>query len=202
MKKIKYFICLLLMVIGVVGCNGGNNNSNNTNDEEEYYNVYKTPADEFHLNTWIPAPSEAFEITELENNEVNVAYNKSNINNYCFIYTTMKGYLADFKYINITIRGSLDGDAIRNATLRIARDTADLENNIIGADYNLALSPEYTTFTLKIKSTFRTRLDIATVLAIYPDIGKGGFDAQGNLVADEMEIKDVLFSKEIPKGVE
>ena len=113
----------------------------------------------------------------------------------------MKGYLADFSYVNITIRGSLNGTAIRNATLRIARSTDDLENNIIGADYNLALSPEFTTFTLKIKSTFRTRLDLATVLAIYPDIGKGGIDVQGNLVADEMEIRDVWFSKELPAGV-
>lgn len=200
MKKIKYFICLLLMVIGVVGCNN-NNNSSPVNDEGDYYNVYKTPADEFHVNTWIPAPDEAFELTDLENGDLNIRYNKSNANNYCFIYTTMKGYLADFSYVNITIRGSLNGTAIRNATLRIARSTDDLENNIIGADYNLALSPEFTTFTLKIKSTFRTRLDLATVLAIYPDIGKGGIDVQGNLVADEMEIRDVWFSKELPAGV-
>lgn len=200
MKKIKYFICLLLMVIGVVGCNN-NNNSSTVNDEGDYYNVYKTPADEFHVNTWIPAPDEAFELTDLENGDLNIRYNKSNANNYCFIYTTMKGYLADFSYVNITIRGSLNGTAIRNATLRIARSTDDLENNIIGADYNLALSPEFTTFTLKIKSTFRTRLDLATVLAIYPDIGKGGIDVQGNLVADEMEIRDVWFSKELPAGV-
>lgn len=200
MKKIKYFICLLLMVIGVVGCNN-NNNSSPVNDEGDYYNVYKTPADEFHVNTWIPAPDEAFELTDLENGDLNIRYNKSNANNYCFIYTTMKGYLADFSYVNITIRGSLNGTAIRNATLRIARSTDDLENNIIGADYNLALSPEFTTFTLKIKSTFRTRLDLATVLALYPDIGKGGIDVQGNLVADEMEIRDVWFSKELPAGV-
>ena len=200
MKKIKYFICLLLMVIGVVGCNN-NNNSSPVNEEGDYYNVYKTPADEFHVNTWIPAPDEAFELTDLENGDLNIRYNKSNANNYCFIYTTMKGYLADFSYVNITIRGSLNGTAIRNATLRIARSTDDLENNIIGADYNLALSPEFTTFTLKIKSTFRTRLDLATVLAIYPDIGKGGIDVQGNLVADEMEIRDVWFSKELPAGV-
>lgn len=200
MKKIKYFICLLLMVIGVVGCNN-NNNSSPVKDEGDYYNVYKTPADEFHVNTWIPAPDEAFELTDLENGDLNIRYNKSNANNYCFIYTTMKGYLADFSYVNITIRGSLNGTAIRNATLRIARSTDDLENNIIGADYNLALSPEFTTFTLKIKSTFRTRLDLATVLAIYPDIGKGGIDVQGNLVADEMEIRDVWFSKELPAGV-
>ena len=200
MKKIKYFICLLLMVIGVVGCNN-NNNSSPVNDEGDYYNVYKTPADEFHVNTWIPAPDEAFELTDLENGDLNIRYNKSNANNYCFIYTTMKGDLADFSYVNITIRGSLNGTAIRNATLRIARSTDDLENNIIGADYNLALSPEFTTFTLKIKSTFRTRLDLATVLAIYPDIGKGGIDVQGNLVADEMEIRDVWFSKELPAGV-
>lgn len=200
MKKIKYFICLLLMVIGVVGCNN-NNNSSTVNDDGDYYNVYKTPADEFHVNTWIPAPDEAFELTDLENGDLNIRYNKSNANNYCFIYTTMKGYLADFSYVNITIRGSLNGTAIRNATLRIARSTDDLENNIIGADYNLALSPEFTTFTLKIKSTFRTRLDLATVLAIYPDIGKGGIDVQGNLVADEMEIRDVWFSKELPDGV-
>ena len=200
MKKIKYFIVLLLMVVGIVGCNNSNN-STPSNNNEEYNNIYKGSADEFHLDTWIPAPDEAFTLTDLENGDLNIRYNKSNANNYCFLYTTMKGYLADFSYINITIRGSLNGNAIRNATLRIARDTMDLENNIIGADYNLALSPEFTTFTLKIKSTYRTRLDLATVLAIYPDIGKGGIDAQGNLVADEMEIRDVWFSKTLPNGV-
>ena len=201
MKKFIYFICLFLLILCVPSCNNSKKNSNSIEDNEEYNNVYSETAEEFHVSTWIPAPSEAFEITELENNELNVRYNKSIANNYCFIYTTIKGPLADFSYVNITIRGSLSGSAIRNATLRIAKDTMDLENNIIGADYNLALSPEYTTFTLKIKSTFRTRLDLATVLAIYPDIGKGGMDAQGNLVADEMEIKDVWFSTSIPEGV-
>ena len=85
MKKFIYFICLFLLVLCVPSCNNSKKNSNPIEDNEEYNNVYSETAEEFHVSTWIPAPSEAFEITELENNELNVRYNKSIANNYCFI---------------------------------------------------------------------------------------------------------------------
>ena len=198
MKKIiKCFFAFLLM-IGISSCN--NNSNSRVENEGEVYNKYLVGSDEFYLHNWIGAPFEAFDIDETSE-ETRVDYEKSAVDNYSYIYTTMSGDLADFSYVNITIKGSLKGDSIRTVTLRISVDTENLEDNIIGADYNLALSSEYQTFTLKIKGVFRARLDIATVLAIYPDIGKGGYDALGNLYSDTMVVKDVWFSKTIPSGV-
>ena len=197
-KVIKSFFAFLLMV-SIVSCN--KNPSSTSIEEVEVYNKYEEKADEFHLNSWIGAPFEAFEITE-EDDEAWIEYEKSATENYSYVYTTMSGDLADFSYVNITIKGSLKGDSIRTATLRIGVDTEHLEDNIIGADYNLALSSEYQTYSLKIKGVYRARLDIAAALAVYPDIGKGGYDALGNLYADTMVIKDVWFSKSVPEGVE
>ena len=204
MSKLMKCLFAFLLMVGVTACdNGGNTSSSSSSslEENEVYNKYEKEADEFHLKSWIGAPFEAFEITENDNETV-VDYEKSATENYSYVYTTMKGDLADFSYVNITIKGSLKGDSIRTATLRIGVDTEHLEDNIIGADYGLALSNEYQTYSLKIKGVYRARLDIASALAVYPDIGKGGYDALGNLYADTMVIKDVWFSKTLPAGID
>ena len=57
-KVIKSFFAFLLMV-SIVSCN--KNPSSTSIEEVEVYNKYEEKADEFHLNSWIGAPFEAFE---------------------------------------------------------------------------------------------------------------------------------------------
>ena len=114
----------------------------------------------------------------------------TNVEGYNYLGTTLAGRYADFAYINILAKGQLG----KSVTLRLYHSGKEMESyNLLGSDCPVSLDEEFSIHTLKIKSDYRVRMDLATKLCIYPEIGIAG--AYG-----EFYYKDIWFSKEIPEG--
>lgn len=196
MKKHTFLIAFLTLIslFTLTSCSNNSNSSENTNDQAA--NIYKNKVEKFDISTklddWSFTSWQYFTLNQDSDDVLKVKYNKSLDNSYGFVYTTLDGDFADFKYINIKVKGTV-GETL---TIRLLNDLSDSENNLLGSEVSLPLQEEYSSYTLKVKTTYQTRLDIAKYFAIIPDIGRQ------DDTTDYFYIQDISFSKELLDGYE
>lgn len=141
--------------------------------------------------TWFPSDSNLFDITYGEEG-TRFAYEKTYGQDYTFIHASISGPLADFVYFTIKAKGDLG----KSVTARIVTDETDSENsNLVGTSATMPLTEEFTLLSVKVKDTYRTRLDLATAVQLYPEIGLSGTDASGTFT-----LQEAFFSTELPAG--
>lgn len=182
-KKIVNIIILFLSIVLLISCMP----SENQNDLG--INHYRGNQQDLYLNDW-EYDINAFRFLREEQGVEIYEMNKSFGLEYAGLNTGVSGYLGDFYYINIRLRFESFGHTMR---IRILQDIEYGEDNMIGADYDFAVSDEMQTYTLKIKSTFRPRLDVANYVALLPNASRSGLEYY-----DTMHLESVWFSMEMP----
>lgn len=199
--KMKKILCALIIILGMVGCD--NTSSSGNGEPQEYVNKYSTKADRFDISldseNWYISSWQDLQ-TSYSNGELTTKYHKSGDSGYADIYANIEGKFADFSYINIKAKAETKGDT--NITIGLYNDNAKKEEefdsfgNLMGSDVNLTLSDEYSYYTLKIKGTYRYRIDLAKAISITPNKG----------ITDDSEssftIAELFFSTTIPEGYE
>lgn len=192
MKK-KLFLSFIVALL-LSGCASSNDNTKTYDpykDREEVNNHYTGDGEDFHLKGWYPVDHGLIEVEEGEE-ETKVSYSKGVNYEYTHLFTSVMGRFADFTYINILAKGT-PGKGI---TFRLVYDNVDLEkSNCLGNDTSFSLNEQYSIHTLKVKGTYKNRMDLLTKVCIFPEIGLSGINVTG-----EFYFKDVWFSKEIPEG--
>lgn len=165
------------------------NHTYNPYAESTAVNVYDNSGQDMHLTRFASDNMQIVSRPVLqEDSSYKVTYN--NVSGYNYVGTGVSGRMADFAYINVLAKGT-PGKTI---ALRIFHSGIELENhNLLGNDVSFSLENDFTIHTLRIKSDYRSRLDLATRVCIYPEIGVA--DAYG-----EFYYKDVWFSDDIPEN--
>ena len=192
MKKIS--LLLIASSLLLTGCNQVSKHYDPYKiEDEEFANVYEGGKEDFHVHSWYESEAGAIDINENEDTGVVKVNYRKNVNfEYAHIYTTVLGPLADFTYVNFRAKGTPG----KSVAIRVCYDPEDLEtSNVLGNDVSFSLTEEYQTHTLKVKSIYRTRLDLAKRICIFPEIGQAG-----SSIRDAFTFEDFYFSKEIPEG--
>ncbi len=155
----------------------------------EQLNTYSGNGKDFHLSKFYPTAENCFDVTQ-KNSTYNVKYVM--YEPYAYIYTEAIGMLADFNYINIRAKGTIG----RSLTIRCYYGDGEEEaNNCLGKDVSFPLDDSYGVHSLKMKGTYKTRLDLLKRIALYPEIGLSGVSVTG-----QFTFTDVWFSKTQPSG--
>ncbi len=199
MEKNKVFI--LLSSLMLVAC------SSNTQTPSKAYdpyadrygedagiiqNTYTGDKKDFYLDGFYGSDAGGVITTIREDNDVyHILYDKSTSTNYANVATTVIGRLSDFTYLNIHAKGNL-GQPI---SIRAWYDDNDnYQSNIFGVDNYISLRGEYKTYSLKVKKTYQTYMDLLCGVAIYPEIGQA---SNGEFYFDK-----VWFSTTLPENAE
>jgi len=187
----KKSLVLLLSSLLLISCSGQTSGYNpySSRADEDISNRYEKPADEFHLSHWYPSDFGQAEVEESDE-EVKVTYMKNVDYEYSNIFTTVIGRFADFEYINFRAKGT-PGKGI---AFRLYYGQSDSElNNVLGNDVSFSLDNEYQVYSLKVKNTYKTRMDLLSKVCIFPEIGLAN-------TSGTFYFTDVWFSKTMPEG--
>ena len=194
MKK-NVFVAFGLALL-LAGCNNGNTGKaydpykDRYEDGTEIRNVYKGGKQDFHLKSFMSSKGGVLTVTT-RNNETSVTYNKGYDDSYANAYTSVVGRFSDFTYINVTIKGEL-GCPI---SLRAWYDDSDnYASCIFGGDTYINVIDEYKTYSLKVKKTLQTRMDLLCAVGLFPEVGQAA--------AGTFSFTDVWFSQTMPEGAE
>lgn len=189
MKKSLVLLLSSLLLISCSGQSKSNYDPYSSRADEDISNRYETPADEFHISHWY---SSDFGQSEIEDNgdEVKVSYTKNIDYEYSNIFTTVIGRFADFEYINFRAKGTPG----KGVTFRLYYGKGDSElNNVLGNDVSFSLANDYQVYSLKVKNTYKTRMDLLSKVCIFPEIGLAN-------TSGTFYFTDVWFSKTMPEG--
>ncbi len=152
-------------------------------------NVYKGDGNELTVEKFSTSNMQIVERpVKQEDGSYKVHY--TNVAGYDYISSSVSGRLADFTYINIIAKGT-PGKSI---ALRIYHSENEDENhNVLGNDVSFSLNAEFSIHTLKVKGVYKTRLDLARSVCIYPELAIAG-------AAGDFYYKDIWFSSEPAEG--
>ena len=195
MKRLFKYISILFANLLIVSCSSNSVKHYNPYnvDADEYANIYKGDKEDFYLHSWYEADADIIRIEEdFDTGLVKANYRKGVNYEYTYMYTSVCGPFADFTYINFFAKGT-PGKSI---TFRVCYDEIDLEkSNVLGNDVSFSLGENYEIYTLKVKGTYKTRLDLVKRVCIFPEIG-----LSGSSIRDSFSFKSCWFSKEMPEG--
>lgn len=191
MKKVLLLLSTLFLL---VGC-GASKEKVSPYDpyadraNEDISNVYIGDGNDFHISGWYAADYGQIEVKE-NDNEVDVFYYKTYGYEYTSIYSSVKGPLADFTYLNIKARGTPG----KNITARMYYGANDQEStNVLGNDVSFSLTEETMIHSLKVKGTMKSKMDLLRKINIIPELGLSS-------VTGRFYLEDVYFSKTLPEG--
>ena len=154
----------------------------------EIENTYKGDKKDFYLHDFYPSHAGGVIKAELENDEYHVTYNKSSATNYANISTPVIGRFSDFTYLNIHAKGNLG----QPLSIRAFYDVEDnYRSNVFGGDTYISVDSTYKTYSLKVKKTYRTVMDLLYQVAIYPELGQAS--------AGEFYFDKIWFSTSLPE---
>ncbi|MBQ6920967.1 MAG: hypothetical protein IJQ72_03595 [Bacilli bacterium] len=152
-------------------------------------NTYKGDKKDFYLQNFYPSDAGGVISVDINDDEYHVTYNKSSATSYANIHTTVIGRFSDFSYLNIRAKGNL-GQPISIRAFWNNED--DFHSNVFGTDAYISIDSEYKVYSLKVKKSYITMLDLLCDVAIYPEIGQAS--------AGDFYFDKVWFSSTLPEG--
>lgn len=172
----------------------GNYPYNYYGNRGEALNSYSGDGQDLHLSRFYPSHDNCMTIEEGDSS-TKVTY--SILEGYAHMYTEVTGMCSDFNYINIKARGTPGRSITFRLFVENYQNQEDEQYNILGKDVSFSFDEGNKVYSLKMKSTMQTRLDLLKKVAIYPEIGQTGVDLRG-----EFTFEDLWFSKELPEGAD
>ena len=187
----KRYLLLVGLVLTLASCNkplgkAYDPYADRYEDGTEIKNVYEGDKKDFHLTGFMSSKGGVLTIRN-NDNETTVTYNKGYDDSYANAYTSVVGRFSDFTYINVTLKGELG----KPVSLRAWYDDTDnYASSIFGGDTYINVVDEYKTYSLKVKKTLQTRMDLLCAVGLFPEVGQAG--------SGTISFKDIWFSKEMP----